>query len=97
MPAINLFKLPDAITDDVAAFFDPFGNAAHTALVLRHGGRRRADHRRRPDRHHGRGHRRHVGARHVVITDVNDYRLDLARKMGATRAVNVNARSLIRR
>ena len=33
---------------------------------------------------------RHVGARHIVITDVNDYRLDLARKMGASRAVNVS-------
>jgi threonine 3-dehydrogenase len=37
---------------------------------------------------------RHVGARHVVITDVNDYRLDLARRMGATRAINVSHQSL---
>jgi threonine 3-dehydrogenase len=37
---------------------------------------------------------KHVGARHVVITDVNEYRLDLATKMGATRAVNVSEQSL---
>ena len=48
-----------------------------------------------PDRHHGgRNPARFIGARHVVITDVNDYRLDLARRMGATRALNVKNDSI---
>ena len=57
IPAVNVFKLPDAIADEIAAILDPLGNAVHTALVVRPGRRGRADHRRRPDRHHGRGDR----------------------------------------
>ena len=60
---------------------------AHGAL-LSGAGRGRADHRRRADRHHGMPVVRHAGARHVVITDLNPYRLELARKMGVTLAVN---------
>ena len=50
--------------------------------------RRRADHRRRPHRHHGDPVVKHAGARYVVVTDLNPFRLDLARKMGATIAVD---------
>ena len=82
VPAFNVFKLPDAISDDMAAILDPLGNATHTALVVRSRRRRRPDHRRRPDRHHGRRECAHAGARHIVITDVNDYRLDLAQEDG---------------
>jgi threonine 3-dehydrogenase len=66
----------------------PLGNAAHTALSFDWSARTCSSPARARSAH-GRRHRRHVGARHVVITDVNDYRLELAKKMGATRAVNV--------
>ena len=89
LPAFNAFKIPAGISDDVAAIFDPFGNAVHTALsfdlvaedVLITGAG--------PIGAMACAVARHAGARNVVITDVNDYRLDLALKMGATRAVNV--------
>ena len=89
LPGFNAFKIPAGISDDVAAIFDPFGNAVHTALsfdlvaedVLITGAG--------PIGAMACAVARHAGARNVVITDVNDYRLDLALKMGATRAVNV--------
>ncbi|MFC4456266.1 L-threonine 3-dehydrogenase [Deinococcus sonorensis] len=89
IPAFNAFRIPENIPDDVAAIFDPFGNAVHTALsfdlvaedVLITGAG--------PIGVMAAAIARHAGARNVVITDVNDYRLDLARQMGATRAVNV--------
>src|SRR5712672_3301641 len=59
LPASNVFKLPDAITDEIASILAPF-----------------------------------VGSRHVVITDVNPYRLDLARRMGASRALDVRTEKL---
>ena len=71
----------------MAAIFDPFGNAVHTALSFPVLGEDVLVTGRRPDRHHGRGGRAHAGARYVVITDVNPYRLELARKMGVTLAV----------
>ena len=94
MPAVNVFPLVDAISDDVASFLDPLGNAVHTALsfdlvgedVLITGGG--------PIGVMAAAIARFVGARHVVVTDVNDYRLGLAKKLGATLAVNV-ARSSI--
>jgi threonine 3-dehydrogenase len=94
IPAFNAFKLPDDVTDDMAAIFDPFGNAVHTALsfnmvaedVLITGAG--------PIGIMAASVAKHVGARNIVITDVNDYRLDLAEKMGATRIVNVARESL---
>ena len=94
MPAVNVFPLPDAIPDDIASFLDPLGNAVHTALsfdlvgedVLITGGG--------PIGIMAAAIARFVGARHVVVTDVNDYRLALATKMGATRAVNVRTTKL---
>jgi threonine 3-dehydrogenase len=94
IPAFNAFKLPDDVSDELAAIFDPFGNAVHTALsfnlvaedVLITGAG--------PIGMMAAAVARHVGARHVVITDVNDFRLDLARKMGATRTVNVARENL---
>jgi threonine 3-dehydrogenase len=68
IPASNAFKLPDAITDDIASILDPFGNATHTALAFNMVGEDVPDHRRRAHRHHGRGDLKHIGARHVVIT-----------------------------
>ena len=57
VPMTNVWQHKDAIDRDVASIFDPFGNAVHTALSFRCPGRRRADHRRRPDRDHGGGGR----------------------------------------
>ena len=75
---------PPTSTSTSRAIFDPFGNAVHTALSFPTGRRGRPDHRRRPDRHAWpRPSSGTSGARHVVITDVNDYRLDLAGEMGA--------------
>ncbi|WP_043817325.1 L-threonine 3-dehydrogenase [Deinococcus maricopensis] len=89
IPAFNAFKIPDDIPDDVAAIFDPFGNAVHTALSFDLVGEDVLITGAGPIGIMAAAVARHVGARNVVITDVNDYRLDLARNMGATRAVNV--------
>jgi len=89
IPAVNAFKLPADITDDMAAIFDPFGNAVHTALSFDLVGEDVLITGAGPIGIMAAAVCRHVGARHVVITDVNDYRLKLAEKMGATRAVNV--------
>lgn len=89
IPAYNAFKLPDEISDDLAAVFDPFGNAVHTALSFDLVGEDVLITGAGPIGIMAAAVAKHVGARHVVITDINEYRLDLARKMGATRAVNV--------
>lgn len=94
IPAFNAFKLPDNITDDVASIFDPLGNAVHTALSFDLVGEDVLITGAGPIGIMAVAICRHVGARHVVITDVNDYRLELARTMGATRAVNVSREKL---
>ena len=94
IPAVNAFKIPDDISDELAAIFDPFGNATHTALSFNLVGEDVLITGAGPIGIMAVAIARHVGARHVVITDVNDHRLELARKMGATRAVNVSRESL---
>ena len=94
IPAYNAFKLPDEISDDLAAVFDPFGNAVHTALSFDLVGEDVLITGAGPIGIMAAAVAKHVGARHVVITDINEYRLDLARKMGATRAVNVSKEDL---
>lgn len=89
IPAFNAFKIPDDVSDDLAAIFDPFGNATHTALAFDLVGEDVLISGAGPIGAMAAAIARHVGARHVVITDVNDYRLDLAARMGATRTVNV--------
>lgn len=89
LPAFNAFKIPDNIADDVAAIFDPFGNAVHTALSFDLVGEDVLVSGAGPIGIMAAAVAKHVGARHVVITDVNEYRLALARDMGVTRAVNV--------
>ncbi|OWY38660.1 L-threonine 3-dehydrogenase [Xenophilus sp. AP218F] len=89
IPAFNAFPIPDDISDDLASIFDPFGNAVHTALSFNLVGEDVLITGAGPIGIMAVAIAKHVGARHVVITDVNDYRLELARKMGATRAVNV--------
>ncbi|MBA4707201.1 L-threonine 3-dehydrogenase [Aquitalea aquatica] len=89
IPAFNAFPIPDDISDDLAAIFDPFGNAVHTALSFNLVGEDVLITGAGPIGIMAVAIAKHVGARHIVITDVNDYRLDLARQMGASRAVNV--------
>jgi threonine 3-dehydrogenase len=89
IPASNVFVLPDAITDDIASILDPLGNAVHTALSFDLVGEDVLITGAGPIGIMAAAICRHVGARHVVITDINDYRLGLAAKMGATRTVNV--------
>ena len=94
IPATNVVLLPDNITGDQASIMDPFGNAAHCALAFDVVGEDVLITGAGPIGIMAVAICRHIGARHVVITDVNDYRLELARKMGATRAVNVKHESL---
>jgi threonine 3-dehydrogenase len=94
IPAFNAFKIPDGIPDDLAAIFDPYGNATHTALSFNLVGEDVLITGAGPIGIMAAAIARHVGARHVVITDVNDYRLGLALKMGASRAVNVTRQRL---
>lgn len=94
LPAFNAFKLPDEVSDDLAAIFDPFGNAVHTALSFDLVGEDVLITGAGPIGIMAAAVAQHVGARHVVITDVNEYRLELARNMGVTRAVNVSNESL---
>jgi threonine 3-dehydrogenase len=94
IPAFNAFKIPDNISDDLASIFDPFGNAVHTALSFDLVGEDVLITGAGPIGVMAAAVARHVGARHVVITDINPYRLELAKKMGATRAVDVSQESL---
>ncbi|NRA64853.1 MAG: L-threonine 3-dehydrogenase [Pseudobacteriovorax sp.] len=94
LPAKNAFKIPDEISDDVASMFDPYGNAVHTALSFDLVGEDVLITGAGPIGAMAAAVARHVGARHIVVTDVNDYRLELASKMGATRTVNVTRTSI---
>ncbi len=94
IPQDNVFPIPDDIPDEMAAIFDPFGNAVHTALSFDLVGEDVLITGAGPIGIMAAAVCKHVGARHVVITDVNQYRLDLALKMGATRAVNVAQQKL---
>jgi len=94
LPAANVFKLPPAIDDEVASILDPFGNATHTALAFNVVGEDVLITGAGPIGIMAVAIARHCGARHIVITDVNQYRLDLAAKMGASKALNVAHESL---
>ncbi len=94
VPASNLWLIPPQIPSEIAAFFDPFGNAAHCALSFDIVGEDVLITGAGPIGIMAAGICRYMGARHVVVTDVNDFRLDLAGKMGATHLVNVQRESL---
>jgi threonine 3-dehydrogenase len=94
IPAFNAFKIPDDISDEVASILDPLGNAAHTALSFDLVGEDVLITGAGPIGIMAAAICRHVGARYVVVTDVNDYRLELSLKMGASRAVNVARQDL---
>lgn len=80
IPAVNAFPIPDDINDDLASIFDPFGNAVHTALSFDLVGEDVLITGAGPIGIMAVAICKHVGARNVVITDVNEYRLDLAQK-----------------
>jgi threonine 3-dehydrogenase len=94
IPAGNAFRLPDSISDDVASVLDPLGNATHTALSFDLVGEDVLITGAGPIGCMASAISRHVGARHVVVTDVNDYRLELAMRMGATRVLNVTRETI---
>jgi len=94
IPATNVFPIPDGISDDEAAILDPLGNAVHTALSFDLIGEDVLVTGAGPIGIMGAVVAQHVGARHVVITDLNDYRLDLARKLGIETVVDVKKTKL---
>ena len=94
LPASNVFKLSAGISDEIASILDPFGNATHTALSFSLVGEDVLITGAGPIGIMAVAIARHVGARHIVITDVNPYRLELARRMGASRALDVRTETL---
>jgi threonine 3-dehydrogenase len=94
LPMTNIWHHQPGIDDEVASIFDPFGNAVHTALSFAVLGEDVLVTGAGPIGCMAAAVVRHAGARHVVVTDVNEYRLELARRMGATLAVNPRERQL---
>jgi threonine 3-dehydrogenase len=94
LPMTNIWRHHAGIDQEVAAIFDPFGNAVHTALSFPVLGEDVLITGAGPIGIMAIPVARHAGARHIVVTDMNPYRLDLARKMGATLAVNPTETSL---
>jgi threonine 3-dehydrogenase len=94
IPASNVFKLPNEISDDLGAILDPFGNATHTALSFDLVGEDVLITGAGPIGVMACRIARFVGARHIVVTDVNEYRLDLARRMGASVALDARSGSI---
>lgn len=94
VPQRNLWPIPDDVPPELAAFFDPYGNAAHCALQFDMVGEDVLITGAGPIGIIAAGICRHVGARNVVVTDLNDYRLQLAEDMGATRTINVTREDL---
>lgn len=94
LPAFNVVPLPEEVDDEIGAILDPLGNAVHTVLSFDMVGEDVLITGAGPIGVMAAAICRHLGARHVVVTDVNDYRLDLARRMGASLAVNVTRGSV---
>jgi threonine 3-dehydrogenase len=94
LPMTNVWHHRPGIDLDVASIFDPFGNAVHTALSFPVLGEDVLITGAGPIGVMAAAVVKHAGARFVVVTDVNDYRLDLAKKMGATRTVDVRREKL---
>lgn len=94
VPKTNVWRHLEAVTPDIGALFDPFGNAVHTALKFNVLGEDVLLTGAGPIGLMATAVVAHSGARNVVVTDINPFRLDLARKMGASRAVDVRTESL---
>ncbi|CAN5363296.1 L-threonine 3-dehydrogenase [soil metagenome] len=94
LPMTNVWHHDAAIDRDVASIFDPFGNAVHSALSFDVLGEDVLVTGAGPIGCMAAAVARHAGARHVVVTDVNPWRLELARRLGATRTVDVRTEDL---
>lgn len=94
VPAANVWPHREGIDHDVAAIFDPFGNAVHTSLSFDVLGEDVLITGAGPIGVMAAAVVKHAGARFVVVTDMNEYRLELAKKMGATVALNVKDQSV---
>jgi threonine 3-dehydrogenase len=94
IPASNVIKIDESLDEEVVSFFDAFGNATHTALMWDLVGEDVLITGAGPIGIIAAGVCKYAGARRVVITDLNEYRLDLARKMGVDAAVNTGKENL---
>jgi len=94
IPASNAVAIPSNISDDEAAILDPLGNATHATLSFDLVGEDVLITGAGPIGIMSAAIAKHVGAHNIVITDLNEYRLDLAKQMGATRAVNITKEKL---
>lgn len=94
LPADNVVALPDEISDEIGAILDPLGNAVHTALAFDLIGEDVLITGAGPIGMMAAAICKHIGARNIVITDMNSYRLDLAKQLGATRTVDVSKEKL---
>lgn len=94
IPVTNVWHADQSIPMEVLSIFDPFGNATHTTLAFPVLGEDVLITGAGPIGIMATAIARHAGARHIVTTDMNPYRLDLAKKMGATVALNVKERTL---
>ena len=94
IPVTNIWHADPSIPMDILSIFDPFGNATHTALSFKVLGEDVLITGAGPIGIMATAIVRHAGARHIVTTDMNPYRLELARKMGATIALNVEQKSI---
>lgn len=94
IPESNVVPIPDDIPDEIAAIFDPFGNAVHTALSFDLVGEDVLVTGAGPIGIMGALVAQKVGARKVVITDISPYRLDLAKRMGVQHVLDVSSDSL---
>jgi threonine 3-dehydrogenase len=94
IPEYNVFAIPDDVSDEIAAIFDPFGNAVHTALSFDLVGEDVLVTGAGPIGIMAALVAKEVGARKVVITDINPSRLDLARRLGAEHVVDASSQEL---
>ena len=94
IPAVNVFPVPDEIPDRIATILDPLGNATHTALSYDLVGEDVLVTGAGPIGMMAVAIARHAGARYIVVTDINDYRLGIAAGMGADRAINAKTTDL---
>lgn len=94
IPEANVRPLPDSVSDEVASILDPLGNAVNTALTFDVSGEDVLITGAGPIGCMAAAVCRHVGARHIIVTDLNDDRLALAKKMGATRGVRADKENL---
>ena len=94
IPESNVFPIHDEIPSEIAAFFDPFGNAVHTSLSYEMVGEDVLITGAGPIGVMAVAICNFVGARNVVVTDINDYRLELAKAMGANKVINIAKNSI---